>query len=114
VLRPITVDPDFAVDVAPGFAVQLEEVLPEEVLPEVLLELLRPLAVVLLVEPPLHATAKSATAAIAPSADNRRKMKDIRMGPSPTSADPAWVPGPPSLRFTHRWGAGLPFHLFLP
>jgi hypothetical protein len=76
VLRPITVDPDFAVDVAPDVEVQLEEVIPEELLPEELLpgELLL-LAVVPLDElPPLHAAARSATAAIAPSAGSRRKL----------------------------------------
>jgi hypothetical protein len=82
VLRPITVDPDFAVDVASDVEVQLAEVMPEELLPEEVLpgEVLL-LAVVLLVEPPLHAAARSATAAMAPSADSRLKMKDISKGP---------------------------------
>ena len=65
-LRPVTIGPDFAVDVVPDVAVQLEAVLPEEVLL---------LAVVPLVELPLHAAARSASAAIAPSADSRRKTK---------------------------------------
>ncbi len=75
VLRPITVDPGLAVDVVPDVRAQLDEVPPEEVLPgeafpdEVLL-----LAVGLLVELPLQAAAKSATAAIAPSAGSRRKL----------------------------------------
>jgi len=72
VLRPITVDPDFAVDVVPGVGVQLEEVLPEEVLP---------LGAVLLLELPLHAAARSATAAIAPSIGSRRRVRDIRKCP---------------------------------
>jgi hypothetical protein len=82
VLRPITVDPGGAVDVVPDVRTQLEEVPPDELLPEeVLPEEVLLLAVGLLVELPLQAAAKSATAAIAPSADSRRKMKDIRKGP---------------------------------
>lgn len=74
-LRPVTVDPDFAVDIAPVVEVQLEEVIPEEVLPAELLPA-EPLllAVVLLVELPLQAAATSATAAIALSAGSRRTM----------------------------------------
>jgi len=88
VLRPVTVDPDVAVDVVPEVEVQLEEVrlLPEELLPEALLpEEGLPLAVGLLLEPPLHAAARSATAAIAPSAVSRRKMEDMSKGPLPLS-----------------------------
>jgi hypothetical protein len=74
VVRPITVDPDCAVDVEPDVAVQLAEVVPEELLPEEW----PLLAVGLLVGLPLHAAARSATAAITPSAGSRRKLKDIK------------------------------------
>src|SRR5215470_1285024 len=82
VLLPITVDLDLAADVVPDFAVQLEEVLPEAVpLEAVSLEVVLLPPVVLFVEPPLHAAARSASTAIAPSTGNRRKIEDIRKGP---------------------------------
>lgn len=94
VLRPITVDPDFAVDVVPDFGVQLEDVLPDEVLPEEVLLL----AVVLLLELPLHAAAKSATAAIAPSAVSRRKPKtaflDVALVIKKCIPTPSWPATP--------------------
>jgi hypothetical protein len=95
VLRPITVDPDFAVDVALDVEVQLAEVMPEELLPEELLpEGVLPLAVGLLLEPPLHAAARSATAAITPSAGSRRKLKDVKKRIPIPSWPAALVPTP--------------------
>jgi hypothetical protein len=106
VLLPITAPPDFAVDVVLAVAVRLEAVLLLGVvlLPAALLlpaavllaaalllpatvllaaALLLPAAVLLaavvpLFELPPHATARSATAAIAPSAVSRPKLERIR------------------------------------
>jgi hypothetical protein len=110
VLRPITV-PDAAVDVVPDVEVQLEEVRPEELLAEELLpEEGRLLAVGLLLEPPLHAAARSATAAIAPSAGSRGKMKDISKVPL-LYRDRFYRVGdvqPPECAWRALWSPALP------
>ena len=103
-LRPITVDPGFAVDVVPDVRAQLE-VVPEEVLPgDVLPKEVLLLAVGLLVELPLQAAARSATATIAPSASSRRKIKttllDAALVIKKSIPTPSWpaalVPTPPA------------------
>jgi hypothetical protein len=100
VLRPVTVDPGLAADAAPDVRAQPDEVPPDEALPgeafpdEVLL-----LAGGLLVELPLHAAAKSATAAIAPTAGSRAALVIKERIPTP-SWPAALVPTPPtSLRY---------------